>query len=136
MTQSPKEKGLSLFEIIVATMILAIIITGLANIFVSVRRFNLNSQLKMSGGELGEFQLSRFSDEVRQDQWDGSSDDYQAGSLLRKTGEGGVTEDPITLSSSPYPERQYTPTYTVSVPPSFAETSQMRKVKVTLTWAE
>ncbi|MDI6606205.1 MAG: hypothetical protein QME65_03570, partial [Candidatus Omnitrophota bacterium] len=68
-----KKKGLSLFEILVATIILALIITGLVNIFVSVKRFTLNSQLRMSGGEIGRYQLSRFSDAVRQDQWDSSA---------------------------------------------------------------
>lgn len=129
------KKGLSLFEIIVATIILALIITGLANIFVSVKRFNINSQLRMSGGELGKYQLSRFSDAVRQDQWNSAANDYGQGNLLRKTA-SPVTEAPFTLSSSPYPQRQYTPAYTVEVPPSFASTSPMRKVKVTLTWTE
>jgi hypothetical protein len=127
--------GISLFEVIVATVILALIITGLANVFLSVKRLTLNSQLTMSGGELGEYQLSRFSDAVRQDQWDSGANDYVSGNLLRKTA-SLVTEPPFTLSSSPYPDRQYTPAYEVAVPPSFAAASQMRKVKVTLTWTE
>lgn len=136
MVQSLKKKeGLSLVEIIVATIILSLIATGLANVFVSVKRFNLNSQLRMVSGELEKFQFSRFSDAVRQDQWDSGAKDYQAGNMLRRT--SAVTEAPIILSSSPYPERQYTPTYTVEVPPSFpAGNTQMRKVKVTLTWTE
>ncbi|MBL7151608.1 MAG: prepilin-type N-terminal cleavage/methylation domain-containing protein [Candidatus Omnitrophica bacterium] len=134
MAQSLKERGFSLFEIIIATIILALIVTGLANIFVSVKRFNLNSQLRMSGGELEKLQFSRFSDAVRQDQWDDGAKDYQAGNMLRKA--PAVTEAPIILSSSPYPERQYIPTYTVEVPPSFPAVSPMRKVKVVLTWTE
>ncbi|MDI6606206.1 MAG: hypothetical protein QME65_03575, partial [Candidatus Omnitrophota bacterium] len=61
--------------------------------------------------------------------------DYISGNLLRKT-TSPVTEAAFTLSSSPYPDRQYTPTYEVGVPAGFAPTSPLRKVKVTLTWVE
>lgn len=129
------KRALSLFEVIIATVILALVISGLANLFISVKRFNLNSQLRMSGGELEKYQLSRFSAEVRQDEWDAGAKDYQAGNLLRKTA-SVVTEADFTLSTNP--ERKYTPTYAVSKPPDRAlpADTPLRKVKFTLTWTE
>ncbi|MFH0762381.1 MAG: hypothetical protein V1925_00640 [Candidatus Omnitrophota bacterium] len=125
--------GLSLLEIIVAVVILAITITGLAGIFISTKRLVLHSQLRMSGGELGKYYLSPFSDAVRQDQWDSSANDYS--NILGKTA-SPVSGETVILSEDPYPYREYTSAYKVEVPPGFVSTSPMRKVTFTLNWIE
>lgn len=128
------KKAFSILEIIIASIILALIISGLANLFVSVKRLNLNSQLKMCGGEVEKYQLSRFSDAVRQDQWDDLAGDYLPGNMLRKA--EGAVEEPFILSVNPYPTRQYSRGYTVGVPPTFPANSPLRKVTYILTWTE
>jgi len=64
------KKGLSLLEILIAALILSLVITGLAGIFVSGKRLVLHSRARMTGGELGKFFLDPLENRVRQDEWD------------------------------------------------------------------
>ena len=63
------KKALSLFEILIAAVILALVITGLIGIFVSGKRSVLHSRARMSAGELGRFFLDPLENRVRQDEW-------------------------------------------------------------------
>ena len=65
-------KGLTLLEIIVATAILALVIAGLANIFIAGKRYILHSRTKMTGGELGRYFLDEMQMQVREDTWSSS----------------------------------------------------------------
>jgi Tfp pilus assembly protein PilV len=63
------KKALTLFEIIVSVVILALVITGLANVFVAGKRYIKYSRLRMSGGEIGKRFLDHLQAYVRQDTW-------------------------------------------------------------------
>lgn len=64
-----QEKGLSLLEIIVSAVIMSLLITGLANLFLAGKRQILHSRARMTGGELGKYFLDPLQMDVRQDQW-------------------------------------------------------------------
>jgi len=119
-------KGLSLLEIMVATVILALITTGLANIFIVGKRYILHSRSRMTGGELGKVFLDPLYSQVRESDWSGS--DYATTSNLRiRSNETGAAE---TL------DRVYEPIYNVTTVPNQPADSQMRKVTVTVSWNE
>ncbi len=123
-----KRKGLSLLEILVASLILTLALAGLLNIFVAGKRWVLHNRLRMTGGELGKYFLDPLQQQVKQSEWDSTSNDYISSNLLHKrTNEAG---SPVTL------DRPYTPYYTVSVPPSFSSDSPMRKVRVDIKYIE
>ena len=63
------KKGISLLEVLVATVIFALIMIGLGNIFVAGRKYMLHARARMSGGQLGKNFLNPLHGQVRQDQW-------------------------------------------------------------------
>src|SRR3989338_5521605 len=65
-----RKKGLSLLEILISTLILALLMIGLGNIFVAGKKLILHSRSRMTGGELGKNFLDPFQRLVRQDEWD------------------------------------------------------------------
>jgi Tfp pilus assembly protein PilV len=63
------KKALTLFEILVSVIILALVITGLANVFVAGKRYIRHSRMRMGGGEIGKQFLDPLQSYVRQDTW-------------------------------------------------------------------
>ncbi|MBL7081262.1 MAG: hypothetical protein ISS44_01665 [Candidatus Omnitrophica bacterium] len=111
-----KKKAVTLIEITVSLLILALIMAGMVNIFVATKRLTGHARYRMTGGEIGRRFLDPLQMNVRQDQW---------GSNCLSSGAGcpaAQTIDNIT----------YTPTYSFSNLLS----GRLRKVKLTLTWNE
>ena len=108
-------RGFSLLEIIMATVLLSLIITGLASVFISGKKLILHTQFRMTGGELGKYFLDPLQLQVRQDQWGTSG--FSTGSL---PGQSVVMAD-----------RPYTATYTVNRNDPLAN---ITRVKVTISW--
>jgi len=119
-------KGFTLLEILVSALILALVMTGLANIFLASRRYLMRTRSKIQAAELGRLFLAPLQMDVRQDQWVSGSNCL--------TGDG----------SSGCPGFQeingirYTPTYQIS--PLLTDIQNplghLRKVKVTINWRE
>ncbi len=123
------KKGLTLLEIVVATVIMALVMTGLANIFVGAKRWLLHSRSRMAGGELGKYFLDPLAASVKQSDWDTTQNDYVASNPLHKrSAEEGTA---VTLDN-----RTYTSYYTLTVPPTFSANDPMRKAKVEIKWTE
>lgn len=122
------KKGFTLIELIVAAFVLALVITGLANIFLAGKRHILHTRSRIQGAELGRLFLAPLQVQVKQSEWNFSSNDYNSPNLLQKGTRTGSAE---TLDGI-----VYTPTYEISVPPGFSSDSPMRKVKATITWNE
>jgi Tfp pilus assembly protein PilV len=123
-----KRKGLSLLEIVVSTTLLALVTTGLANLFVAGKRYIAHTRSRMAGGELGKYFLDPLQMYVKQTDWNNTKNDYVSDSPLHKcTDERGKQ---VIL------DRPYNSSYTVSVLPNFANDSAARKVKVDITWQE
>lgn len=112
-----REKGLSLLEIIVAAVIMSLMITGLANIFIAGKRHAIHTRSRMIGGELGRSFLDPLQMDVRQDQWGSNC-------LSSLTGcPGTETIDGIT----------YTPNYTIT---NDSPIPNVNKVEIDITWNE
>lgn len=50
-------------------IILALLVTGLVNIFVVGKRYVQHSKMRISGGEIGKYFLDPFQSYVREDTW-------------------------------------------------------------------
>ena len=111
------KKGFTLIEILVSALILALVMTGMANVFLASRRHLMHTRSKIQAAELGRLFLAPLQMDVRQDQW--SSNCLGSGTGCP----GTETIDNIT----------YTPTYnrTLNSP-----ITNLNKVKLTITWNE
>lgn len=108
------KKALSLVEVLVSVMILALIMGGMANVFMTGKRFIFHSRARMAGGELGKFFLDPLQMDVRGDTWGNNCLSAATGCPLAQTLSGII----------------YTPVYEFS---NVAGTS-LRRVKVTISW--
>ena len=128
------KKGMTLLEIIVSCILLAICVAGMMRVFVSGKQWLIHFQYRSQGGELGKMFLDPLQMSVRQDEWNNSSSDYQNTTVYGTSIPNYLTINPqpsalpITLDNN-----TYSPTYTISVPPS-APNNQMRKAVVNITW--
>ena len=121
-----KRQAFSLIEIIVALFILSITMAGIANIFISAKRYSRHSQCRLQAANLGRWLLDSLYMNVRRDQWVGS--DYT--NILSQ---GSKTLGDEWLGQ---PMISYTPTYSISPTPNDPTAGKMRKVKLTLNWVE
>lgn len=121
-------KSFSLIEIIVATILLALTLVSLTNLFVVGKRYILHSRSRMSGGELGKYFLDPLQNYVRQEDWIDTDNDYDSNNRLRINPSPRTDPTPTTINAIPY-----TPTYTVSIPPGSPD-NQMRSVTVQINW--
>jgi prepilin-type N-terminal cleavage/methylation domain-containing protein len=122
-----KREAFSLIEIIVALFILSITMAGVANIFISAKRYSRHSQCRLQAANLGRWLLDGLHINVRRDQWDTSGGDYN--NILSQ---GTKTLGDEWLG---YPMINYSPTYEIVSPPA-DPSGKMRKVKLTLNWVE
>lgn len=130
-----RKKGTTLLEVVVAAVLLALIMVGMANVLVSGKRWILHSRSRMTSGELGKYFLDPLQGSVRMDTWTDPSTNPLAitgGALRYCDGIGGHTQQPggfcpssadRTLDSVPYSS-----SYNIS------DFDGVRKVVVTLSW--
>jgi len=67
------KKGFTLLEILIAALILALVMTGLASIFLAGKRHLAHTRSKIQAAELGKLFLAPLQQDVRQDTWDNPS---------------------------------------------------------------
>lgn len=113
-----RKEGLTLLEILVAMLILALVMIGIVNVFIAGRRHLGHSRAKIQAAQLGRLFLAPLQNQVRQDQW--GSNCLSSNPTIGCPAE--ETLGPIT----------YTPVYDISDGPI----NNLRKVKVTITWNE
>jgi len=70
-------KGLTLLEILVSVILLAMMITGLTGVFISARRFAIHSRSRMAAAQMSKTFLDYLYMHVRQDTWGTSSSDLR-----------------------------------------------------------
>ncbi|MFA5411308.1 MAG: prepilin-type N-terminal cleavage/methylation domain-containing protein [Candidatus Omnitrophota bacterium] len=63
------KKSFTLLEILLSVLIFALVIAGMANLFVTGKRWISHSRFRMTGSELGKVFLDPLQKEVRQDEW-------------------------------------------------------------------
>ena len=109
------KRGFTLIEVIVSTILIAVLVIGLASIFLSGNRYILHSRRRMTSGELGMVFLDPLQMDVRQDTWGSNC-------LSNKTN----CPPPQSIGSI-----TYTPDYSDIT--DIAGTS-LRRVKLTINW--
>lgn len=113
------KRGFTLLEIIIATMLFALVMSGLMGIFVAGKRHTIHSRERMTGSELEKLFLDPLQMAVRQDTWD------QAGNEL-KTATG------VSLPAQKVNNVDYTAQKDVNV----VAGTDLRRVKVQVNWTE
>jgi len=119
-------KGVGIMEIIVSTVLLALILAGIVNIFISGRRHIAYSLSRMAGGELGKHFLDPLQMHVRQDTWD----DTATNSLVVNTVGWNDPANPQIINNV-----SYSGNYRVtSVNDSGGNDLGLRRVQLTVSW--
>ena len=119
MSERKKKSGISLLEIIVSMIILALVMVGLMNVFVVGRGYMAHSRFRTSAGQLATVFLDPLQNEVREDTWDSNN--------------LSVTTTPQTRATQEIDGITYTPTYFITDESSGAA---LRRVRVNVTWNE
>jgi len=113
-------------EILISMVIMCLILLGLANVFLSSKRYIMHSRSRVAGGELGGSFLAPLQANVNHSAWNTTvPGDYN--NLLVQ---GNWTGANVTL------DKVYTPHYNVSIPANLSTYQQVRKVRVNITWPE
>ena len=112
---------MTLTEVVVSAVLLSIVLTGLAALFVTGRRSMLHSRSRMITGELAKFFLEPLQMDVNQANWGSNCLSAQIGCPGAVTLSDGIT---------------YTPTYHTADIGGWLTDSRLRKARVTITWTE
>lgn len=118
------KRALTLVEIIVSTVILALTMAGIASLFIGGKKYVLHSRSRMAGGELGRLFLDPLQNDVSQQDWEDPNNCVNKGvGCPGQTSVGDI---------------QYTPYYT---PPTYVKDSNnndttLRRVTVRIDWNE
>jgi Tfp pilus assembly protein PilV len=111
--------GLSMLEIIISMMILALVLVGLINVFVVSRGYMSHGRSRTSASQLATVFLDPLQNEVNQSSWD------TPGNLLNVSTRIGT---PVDIDGV-----IYTPTYEVT---NESAGGFLRRVRVNITWNE
>ena len=121
MSKNKLVGGFTLMEILVSVLILALVTTGLASIFVASKRHILHARSRMQVAELGRLFLAPLQMQVKQNEW-------ASNCLGNNIGCPSTPTDNIPLDGITYrPSTQVTQ--------NFAGTT-LSKVKFTISWDE
>ena len=105
-------------EVLVSALIFALVLIGMANLFIAGRRYIMHARTRMTSTELGRYFLDPLQMQVRQDQWSTNC-----------LGTGTCVNPPTKTIDN----IDYNAAYNVSAGPG---TTDVRKVKTTITWQE
>jgi len=119
MRNRRKELGLTLIELIVSVVILALTLGGMVNLFGSAKRWIEDSQSRMTMAEVAKNVMGPLQMQVREDQWSVGGNCLSAGACPATT---------ITVQS-----KLYNVTYTIT---NDAPIANVNRVETTITWDE
>jgi len=123
-----RKKAVTILEVIVALVIVAIVIGGLVNVFISSQRWLIHARIRMQGGELGKRYLDPLQMEVRKDQW--------TAGVSCLTGDGSTNCNTATWDDAA--GITYTPAFVIN-PVGAVDADHplghLRRVRLTLDWA-
>lgn len=132
-----KKKGLTLLEVLIATILFSLVISGLANIFVAAKRYTQHNRAYVTAAEISRRYLEPLNAEVVVSKYSGG-------------GLGGFTWNPTTIATlGPWTDASsqtiFTPSY---APPATgpeamdldsdasARTSEIHRVSIRIQWNE
>ncbi|MDD4900282.1 MAG: prepilin-type N-terminal cleavage/methylation domain-containing protein, partial [Candidatus Omnitrophica bacterium] len=128
------KKAVTLMEVLVALIILAVVMAGIVNLFISGKRWILHMRARMAGGELGRQFLDPLQMDVRQDQWMLGANS----NCLTSAGTASGTCGFFQPWFDPSGQMLYTPNYVIT-PLNVDAThplGHLRRVVLTVTWNE
>ncbi|MCX5696565.1 MAG: prepilin-type N-terminal cleavage/methylation domain-containing protein, partial [Candidatus Omnitrophica bacterium] len=118
------KKGLTLVEIIASTVILGIVVAGLAGMFVMGKRYIIHSRSRLTSGELARYFLDPLQMNVTQGTWgDGATN-----CLSNPDG----CRDSVPIDRTSYNSTYHNQDITISGVPDF----HLRSVNLTINWTE
>lgn len=117
-------RALTLLEIIISMVILALVITGLVNVFVAGKRMIQHNRSRISGGELGKTFLDPLQAYVRVDTWAGSNC-FNTNDPNNPANMANCPAVPATYATGGV---SYTPQYYIS------DIGEVKKVKLKINW--
>jgi len=85
------KNGLTLFEILVSIIILAMLVTGLTQVFLAAKKFAIHSRSRMAAAQMSKVFLDYLQMHVNATTWDTSSSDLNTTDTLR------IPTDPTVL---------------------------------------
>lgn len=114
------KKAVTLLEVLIAVLILAITMANLVNLFVSGKRYILHARSRMTAAELSRSFLASLQMDVRQDSW----------------GSNCVSADGVDTNCDTTPQTidniDYVPSYTKDL----VAGTGLRRVVTSITWTE
>lgn len=137
-------KGFTLLEVLVSTIILALVLIGTVNVFISGKRWILHSRERMSAGELGKLFLAPLQAGVRVDTWGAAGNPLQltasdpGGLRYCDDGVSGHTQQPGCPSSQDrtLDNIAYSAQYNITNVTTRLEPSNIRRVVAIVSWNE
>lgn len=122
-----RKNGLTLLEIIISMVILALVITGLVNVFVASKRLIQHSRYRTEGGAIGKKFIDPLQAYIRQDTWGGSN--------CFNTND---PNNPASMANCPAIPASYTMDNTIYTPQYYISnlSSDLKKVKAKIAWNE
>lgn len=132
-------KALTLIEVIVAAIILALLMLGLTNLFVSGKRYIMHARSRMTGGEIGRLFLEPLNMAVRQgdssstaaDGWGHANNGLMGG--VSYCGGAGAPQRADCPTQRTLNNVTYDAVYTIS---SNSPISNLTRVKLDVNWTE
>ena len=107
------KKSLTLLEIVISMVILALVVTGLVNVFITGKQFIQHSSYRVGAGEIGKQFIDPFQNRIRQDTWNTS---------------------PFAMNSSVNRSNgTYTASYVIS---NLSNNTTLKRVETTISWTE
>jgi len=129
-----KQKGFSLVEVLVASVIFFLVMAGLSGVFISGNKLIIHARERMASAQLGKFFLDPLQADVRQDTWDCTGASSCGGIVNRLN----VSSAQVSFTSQTVNSRPFSATYTVAdgtIDSALAGTD-LRRVSATITWDE
>lgn len=119
-----KKSGFTLVEILVSSVIFALVIVGLLSVFASASKHITHTRERMAGTELGKFFIDSMQMDVRQDTWNSNGLD--------------VSATPVALTPQKLNNRDFSATYIVADGTSDTALvgTDLRRVTTKITWNE
>lgn len=138
-------KSFTLFEILISTLILALLTAGLANLFIAGKRHILHSRSRITGGEIGKIFIDPLQMEVTQtERSSGQQNGWNEPNNALKEGtrycdsDLSHTQQPTGFCPDPPAKRtldgiEYSARYEIIKHP---QDEYIRKVVTTISWTE
>lgn len=133
INQMHNRSGFTLIEIIVATVLFALIIVGIVGVFVGGKRQIMHARERVTSAELGKFFIDPMQSSVRQSDWDQAANALKAGTTYCDSVGGHTQNSACPLSAQrTVNNTEFSSKHEIDNVSGTA----LRRVKTTISWNE